>query len=111
MRINIQRQKIPKKIIRKIKLNTFIKNSNTDNPYIGYDWQLYYENKDENIQDFHLFCISIVRDLFEKKFKTNETGSIIYKYIDFNSENTILQLYQLLKIIETDKIKNLKNDI
>jgi len=110
MKLNIQRRPLSKKILRKMKLNKIIKNNIQGQSYIGYDWQLGYDNKNENLQDLHLFCISIVKDLFEKNFKTNDGGSITYKGVEFNSENTKLQLHQLFCIIENEQIKKLKND-
>lgn len=71
----------------------------------GYDWNLQGEKTSESIEDFHLFCISIVKDLFENNFKTNELGEL--KYIENNENEEILEeLDYLYSIILNKKFNN-----
>lgn len=67
---------------------------------VGYNWNLKGESTDETMEDFHLFCISIVKDLFEKNFKTNEGYELDEE--DFDLEN-------LRVLYDTILIKKLKN--
>lgn len=82
MKIQIKRAPIPLKQLRKAKL-TILKNKNKKKFKklgfsIKYDWKLNGEYSDESIEDFHLFCLSIVKDLLEKKFNSNEEGEFSY---------------------------------
>jgi hypothetical protein len=49
---------------------------------IEYHWNLSREFEDEDLEDLHLFCLSIVKDLFEEKFTTNEKGAFTYENME-----------------------------
>lgn len=105
MNINIKRQKID---LEKLKYELIFYKHN--NYHIGYDWKLNFEDTDETLEDLHLFCISIVKDLFEKNFKTNEKGKIIYEMEDIDNEE-IESILNYLKSLFSKLINNkLKND-
>lgn len=77
---------------------------------IGYNWGLKGESSDESLEDFHLFCLSIVRDLLEKNVKVNEDNKdhnydIDEDYIDL--ESTSEDLAYLYSIIVNEKLKNI----
>lgn len=95
MKIEIKKGELPIKIKRLVKLNRL---ENIKNDAISYNWKITPENENENIQDFHLFCISIVKDIIKNRFKTNEKGIITYKSIEFH-KNTYEDLQKLFTVI------------
>lgn len=115
MKIQIKRAPIPIKQLRKAKL-TILKNKKKKifkdlGVSIKYDWKLNGEYQDESIEDFHLFCISIVRDLLGEKFNTNENGKISYEGIEqVDIEYTQQELQILYDIIANHKTNLLSND-
>lgn len=73
----------------------------------GYNFQVLPEQSKEDIRDFHLFCISIIKDLLEKKFKLNESGQFTYDLSEINEddlEDTSLVLHYIYNIIYKEKI-------
>ena len=88
MNINIKRQKLDE-------LELFLKENEIKpaSTKFGYDWDIKGETTDESIEDFHLFCISIVKDLITNEFITNEEGKISYDFFcgssdeEFNEED------------------------
>jgi hypothetical protein len=71
---------------------------------------------DENLNDFHAFCFSIVRDVISKKFKTNEHGHINYDFAQLNQEDiqeTLKNISIMTDTIFMEKLIFLKelNDI
>ena len=75
---------------------------------IGYDWKIKGENSDESLEDFHIFCLSIVKDLLENNIKLNEDNDehsyeIDEDYID--TEATLEDLEYLYNIIAHKKLK------
>lgn len=73
----------------------------------GYNFQVLPEQSKEDIRDFHLFCISIIKDLLEKKFKLNESGQFTYdlsEIEDKDLEDTSLVLHYIYNIIYKEKI-------
>jgi len=114
MIIKIKRDKNPpQEHLRKQKLSA-INNSDEIQELIKYDWNVVAEYADERLQDFHLFCVSIVKDLVKHKFKTNESGHIDYKIAKLDEEQH-KQLLSMLSILykDIDKVKkeNEKNNI
>lgn len=111
MKITIKKQRLTSQEKRKIKLDT-LKKKKTDLK-IGYDWMVTAEDENENkyaIKEFHRFCISIVKDLLEDNFKTNEKGKVKYKHFNYNPYNikkTTKNLKQLFLAIS----KEVKEDI
>ena len=104
MNINVQRGIVPLKISRKEKIKNLFKKSKKE--IIVYDWKISNLEIDESIEDFHLFCISIVRDLVRKDFKTNEKGKITYELMnDIENEETINYLNILSDTIKIEKKK------
>lgn len=81
MIIKITKKNTPITITRKNKLRKIF-NRKEGTIYIGYDYNVNCIKKDEKIQDLHLFCISIVNDLLNDRFKTNEHGLMIYNHIN-----------------------------
>ena len=64
MKITINQVNPPINIIRKIKLNKINRNKiQTD--YIKYNWKITPENINEDLRDFHLFCLSIAMELID----------------------------------------------
>ncbi len=107
MIINIKRQQNEKQL-EELKYNLILKNN--DREKINYNWNLKGENNDESLEDFHLFCISIVKDLFEKNFKVNEDNENIYYDIDedyIDSESTLEDLEYLYTVIAHKKLKSI----
>jgi hypothetical protein len=107
MIINIKRQQNEKQL-EELKYTVILKKSHLGG--IGYDWNLKGESNDESLEDFHLFCISIVKDLFEKNFKVNE--DIEDKSYDFDedyvdTESTLEDLDYLWGIIADKKLKSI----
>lgn len=76
-------------------------------PSIGFNWGLAVENKEEEkdrIKNLHLFCLSIVKDLFANRFMTNENG--IKKYKKYKKDDvTLKKLEQMFSIIASEKNK------
>ena len=71
---------------------------------IKYNWRLQAESENENVQDLHLFCLSIVQDLFEEKFKTNEKGEFTYDHMEnFDTEYILDNLHELYSMISKQK--------
>jgi hypothetical protein len=71
---------------------------------IGFHWDLKGESNDEDLLDFHLFCLSIVKDLFEEKFTTNERGAFTYENMDFfDTEHVSNELKALFNMISKEK--------
>ena len=107
MVINIKRKQDEKQL-EELKYNLILKKRYIST--IGYNWNLNGESSDESLEDFHLFCLSIVKDLFEKNFKINE--DIEDKSYDFDedyvdAEATLEDLEYLWVIIANKKLKNL----
>lgn len=97
MVIKINKEDLPIKESRKLKLLN-IYNQEVDKNQFGYRFRINYDVPDEGLEDFHLFCVSIVGDLLENKFKTNETGIIGYDVSEINIDlNEIKKLYKLIK--------------
>lgn len=107
MKIEIEKDKNPNNTaIRKAKLLSIKSGKTVEIDYVGYTWKITPEVLEESIEDFHMFCVSIVKDLVTSRFYTNEQGNISYE--DFNldaDENK--KLYSDLGIL-FDKIKNKK---
>lgn len=97
MRIDIIKQDLPIKEKRKLKLLK-IDDQNVDENQFGYGFKIQNESDDESLKDFHLFCVSIVRDLVKNRFKTNEKGLICYDLSNINIDSEeLLKLYDLIK--------------
>ena len=103
MNLNIKRVYLPVKEKRKIKLLRLKKVRVAEN--VGFDWSLTAENKEEEenrIQNFSLFCISIVKDLLKNKFETNENGKVRYNSKLKHKDNTLKDLQALFDCICKD---------
>lgn len=102
MKLNFKRQyKLPIKEERKLKLESLEKRKKLIP--IRFDYTLTPENQEEEkdrIKNFHLFCISIVQDLLEDKFKTNEEGSMKYSH-NINAKNIKYTVRNLQKMFST----------
>lgn len=61
MIINIKRHQDEKKM-EEFKYELLLKKI-PEGIKVGYDWNLKGESTDETMEDFHLFCISIVKDI------------------------------------------------
>lgn len=104
MKISIKQGDTPVSIIRKNKIN---KINVVDNnvKFMGYDWKLQREYEGEDLRDFHLFCLSIAKELISNNASTNENGKIEYIKLQ-NSEDIIVEMNKLFNYIATDKICN-----
>ena len=119
MNINIKRQK-PDELEE-------ILNENDITPVMtrfGYDWTLQGEFSNESIEDFQLFCISIVKDLVKTKFVDNKIDYFLDEEDeddeddeededeDDDEENidgtefVLNSLEYLFNIVATEKLKN-----
>jgi len=111
MKITIKKQKLTDQEKRKIKLDTLKKKNPTVK--IGYNWVVTAEDEKEYkyvVKEFHRFCISIVKDLLQDNFKTNERGKVKYKHFNYNPydvKKTTKNLNQLFSAIS----KEVKEDI
>lgn len=104
MIINIKRKGLNDKEFEQLKFELILHNEYAVK--FGYNWNLKGEYKDESLEDFHLFCISIVKDLLEKKFTTNEEGKYLYENMeDFDNEAILEELEELFMIIAEKKLK------
>jgi hypothetical protein len=84
-----------------------LNNDNKQVKGVGFTWELTAENIEENeekIKNFHLFCTSIVLDLLEEKFQTDQKGFKKYKKYKKN-KLVIKRLYKLFSIIANDNEK------
>lgn len=94
MKLNVKRHILSIKEIRQMKLsqiNGFLEEK------IGFDWELFPECKEEEyLKDFHLFCISITKDLLAKRFKTNEKGVFSYDCVEDIDHEYVLQELEYL---------------
>jgi len=107
MNINIKKQKRIIKEERKLKLLK-LKNG-IDIPQLGYNWKITSENEEEfktRIEDLHLFCISITKNILRNTFYTNEDGIMKYEH-NIETDKTIENLDILFKIIEKQRNKNI----
>lgn len=100
-------QKVKKSITeeRKEKLLSLCKEEKVEG--IGFNWTLTPENKeedDERMKNFHLFCTSIVLDLLQEKFRTDQDGIKQYKKYKKN-KLVIKKMYKLFSIIANDNEK------
>jgi len=102
MNINIKRDELTKKEIRKLKIKAIQQESSKIQ--IGYKWKCTPESDDESTEDLHLFCISIVRDLLGKKFYTNEKGVVTYDGMEDEYDETLADLNYLFQIISNKKL-------
>lgn len=108
MNIDVSKMPISVKEIRKNKLKQ-LKNKKWKQ-CIGYNWNLRYTETDDTLQDFHLFCISITRDLIENRFETNERGKFLYDDInDMKTKRLYKDINELFDIVLKDKIKSNAN--
>lgn len=114
MLIKIRKDNNPPEILkRKSKIQKLFKSKkeNIDIP-LKYDWDLTTENEYESLEDLHLFCISITKDLLIDTFKTNEHGSLTYDLSEFNEEErkflikSIKHLFNKIAIIKHKKKRN-----
>lgn len=105
MIINIRRKPLTDEQIEQLKFDFIIKN-NPSLP-ITYNWNLKGESPNESLEDFHLFCLSIVRELFTENFKTNEHGQISYDLKEIDTEATLDDLNYLYQVIADKKIRNI----
>lgn len=97
MIIEVKKEELPLKERRKLKLRS-LDNQEIDKNQFAYGWKIRREVDDETLEDFHLFCVSIVGDLIENKFKTNENGIIFYNTSEINIDpKEIKKLYSLIK--------------
>jgi len=100
MKLTFKRQdKPPIAEERKLKLESLGKKKKPKP--IGFEWTLASENKEEEkeiMKNFHLFCISIVQDLYGDKFKTNEKGIIKYSIESITDKQVIYTLKNLQKL-------------
>lgn len=105
MIINVKLQELTNQDKKNIKL--LLGDENDNHPVeipIKYNWKLQGESTTENMQDLHLFCLSIVQDLFEKKFSTNEEGSFTYEQMEnFDTEYILDNLHELYDMISKQK--------
>lgn len=107
MNINIKKSDLPQSKLRKIKLEHLEKDEKIK--IVNYNWKLKAEYADETIEDFHLFCLSIVKDLMKSNFKTNERGEISYgKLKKSNKRSTIKYLHYLYDNILNEQMKKSK---
>ena len=88
------------KIHKKINIKEFGKE-------YGYDFQIFPEKSGEDVRDFHLFSISIIKDILEYKFKLNESGDFSYDLTFLEKEeieDTLFVLQDLYSIILKEKL-------
>jgi hypothetical protein len=105
MNIEVKRGELPLKIARREKLKNILKKNKVKT--INYKWRVTSLSEDEDIYDFHLFCVSIVKDLVKQDFKTNENGKMTYKFMeDINNEETVKYLHHLYQSILFEKNNN-----
>jgi len=107
MIINIKRNQNEKQL-EELKYNFILKNNNREK--IDYNWNLKGEYPGESFEDFHLFCISIVKDLLEKNIKINEDDenhSYNFDEDNFDIESTLEDLGYLYSIIAHKKLKSI----
>lgn len=111
MKIIIRNQKPTPKMERKAKLMMINKEKGTIKIPIKYDFNITPELKEETLEDFHLFCISITKDLLLSKFKTNEKGVVIYDIENLEIAETAKNLNKLFNTIalcqKNEKIKKM----
>ena len=107
MIINIKRNQDIKDL-GQLKYDLILKNKSKS--MIGYEWKLKGEKSDESLEDFHLFCLSIVKDLLENNVKINEDivdHSYDIEENQIDTEATLEDLECLFKIIVKQKLKNI----
>ena len=101
MIITIKRKQNEKQL-EKLKYTLILKNKAIVK--IVYDWKIKGENSDESLEDFHIFCLSVVKDILEKKID----GDYINYEIDedcIDTEATLEDLEYLYNIIAHKKLK------
>lgn len=111
MKLIFRKNKLPINELRKLKLNHI--NGNKDAFGISFNWNLSLEDEEERkdrLENFHLFCLSIVEDLFNDNFKTNENGVIRYEKHtkDENDKIVVEKIKNMMNVILSNKneIKN-----
>lgn len=82
----------------------------------AHDFFIQRETSDEDIHDFHTFCISITRDLLNNRFRLNEYGSVSYHMDELSKEDielTDMNLKYLSDVIIKEKtdLDNSLNDM
>jgi hypothetical protein len=96
MNINIKKGEPAPEMLRKEKLSKLEnKDEIVHNNTLLYHWRITPENKNESMEDFHLFCISITKELLSHKFKTNERGTISYDVDNVKAEDALKTLHDL----------------
>lgn len=103
MNIEVKRGELPLKEARKEKIKNLFKKKSE---IINYNWRLTSFSDEEDIYDFHLFCVSIVKNLVKKDFKTNESGKMTYELMeDIDNEEALAYLHRLSYAIKFEKDK------
>jgi len=102
MKLTFRKSTLPLNKLRKMKLDAI--NGKKNKLLASYYWEMFPENLEEDIEKmkhFHLFCLSIVDDLFKDNFNTNEDGVIKYdKYKkDENDKIVIEKIKQMMEVI------------
>ena len=100
---HVERDKPTSKEIRKAKLESI--NQKNVKWRIVYKWKVDRESEDEKIEDLHLFCISIVKDLLYNRFFTNENGKMTYENMKDRYDGTLEDLENLFDIIYEKKLE------
>lgn len=73
----------------------------------SYNFNIIPEQSKEDIRDFHLFCLSIIKDLLDNNFKINEGGQFKYDLSDIDDEHledTSFILHYIYNIIYKEKL-------
>lgn len=113
MKIVIKKVEPSPDMLRQAKLKKISKESGEVKVPVKYEFNITPEIKEECLEDFHLFCISITRDLLASRFKTNEQGVVTYDIENLETQKTLENLQLLfhnIAIKRDDKLKKLNRN-
>lgn len=77
-----------------------------------YDFDMKQDKQKEDVRDLHLFCLSIIKDLVQNKFKLNEFGNVSYDFdLDENDIKNFSEQLDYLSYIIFKERKKLDDDL
>lgn len=100
MKVNIEKIENPINIVRKDKLKKI--NGIKIQESISFSYSCKYEDEDEDVRHFHIFCLSIAMELVKDSIAPTEIGNIHYLKIP-DHKNVLSELHKISSYIQNDK--------
>ncbi len=92
-------------------MNIYINRIDGDGSF-RYDFDIRQDKEKEDVRDLHLFCLSVIKDLVQKKFVLKEYGNVSYDFdLDENDIKNFSEQLDYLSHIIFNERKKLDDDL